>query len=252
MAKAQLPAFIRKLAGPGGVDVEISRLKLLQAQSPELTQFNNAKEGEFWHSGLDGSIGSTVHICPVYIDKRFILWRPREAGGGILARADDGKHWMPANAEFTIKLKSGHEVTWQTGPTVAASGLTRRGSYDPSDPNSPPAATPMYSIVCSFSDRRDLPPAVLTLQQRAFNVATKLIGNLKVLRAPSFGVVVKMASVKRKSPSGEFYSHVFEIFGPADRPFYEENFAQYRFFMEHGLKVKDLESAQEDEAGIAA
>src|SRR5579872_662794 len=122
MAKAQLPASIRKLAGPDGVDVgdvEIPRLKLLQAQSPELTQFNNAKEGEFWHKGLDGSIGSTVHICPVYIDKRFILWRPPEAGGGILARADDGKNWSPANAEFTLKLKSGHDVTWQTGPTVA-------------------------------------------------------------------------------------------------------------------------------------
>jgi hypothetical protein len=33
-----------------------------------------------------------------------------------------------------------------------------------------------------------------------------------------------------------------------DKAFYEENFAQYRFFMEQGLKVKDLEGAQENEA----
>jgi hypothetical protein len=246
MAKTRLPAFVQKQAGVGGLgvgDVEIPRLKLLQAQSPELSEFKNAKQGEFWHSLIDDSIGSTVRICPIYIDWRFILWRPREAGGGILARSDDGKHWTPADTEFTVTLKSGHEVKWRTARTVAASGLNRRGSYDPSDPKSPPAATRMYSIVCSFPDRQDLPPAVVILQRAATRMATKLIGKLKVLRAPSFGVIVEMASVK----SGEFYNYAFELFGPVeDKAFYEENFAQYRFFMERGLKVKDLEGAQED------
>jgi hypothetical protein len=242
---------MQKHAGPGGLgvgDVEIPRLKLLQASSPELTEFNNARQGEFWHSLIGDRIGSTIRICPVYIDRRFILWRPREAGGGILARADDGKHWTPADTEFTVKLKSGHEVKWRTARTVAASRLDRRGSYNPHDPNSPPAATRMYSIVCSFPDRLDFPPAVVILQRAATKVATKLIGKLKALRAPSFGVVLEMASFKDKSPSGEFYNYAFEIVGPVeDRAFYEENFAQYRFFMEQGLKVKDLEGAQEDD-----
>jgi hypothetical protein len=255
MAKTQSPASMQKHAGPGGLgvgDVEIPRLKLLQASSSELTEFNNARQGEFWHSLIDDRIGSTVRICPVYIDRRFILWRPREAGGGILARADDGKHWTPVDTEFTVKLKSGHEVKWRTARTVAASRLDRWGTYNPNDPNSPPAATRMYSIVCSFPDRQDLPPAVVILQRAATKVATKLIGKLKVLRAPSFGVILEMASLKDKSPSGEFYSYAFEIVGPVgDRAFYEENFAQYRFFMEQGLKVKDLEGAQEDEASSA-
>jgi hypothetical protein len=251
MAKTQSPASMQKHAGPGGLgvgDVEIPRLKLLQASSSELTEFNNARQGEFWHSLIDDRIGSTVRICPVYIDRRFILWRPWEAGGGILARADDGKHWTPADTEFTVKLKSGHELKWRTARTVAASRLDRRGTYNPNDPNSPPAATRMYSIVCSFPDRQGLPPAVVILQRAATKVATKLIGKLKVLRAPSFGVILEMASLKDKSPSGEFYNYAFEIVGPVeDRAFYEENFAQYRFFMEHGLKVKDLEGAQEDD-----
>jgi hypothetical protein len=107
----------------------------------------------------------------------------------------------------------------------------------------------MYSIVCSFPDRQDLPPAVVTLQRAAIKVATKLIGVLKVQRAPSFGIIFEMLSFKDKSPSGEFYNYAFEMVGPVeDRALYEENFAQYRFFMEHGLKVKDLEGAQEDEA----
>ena len=109
MAKTKLPAFVQEQARLGGLDVgdlEMPRMKLLQASSPELTQFNNAKPGKFWHSLIHESFGSTVRICPTYIDWRFILWRPQEAGGGILARADDAKHWIPANAEFTVKLKT--------------------------------------------------------------------------------------------------------------------------------------------------
>ena len=255
MAKMSLPAFVQEYARLGTLDVgdlEIPRLKLLQASSAELSEFNNAKEGEFWHSLIHESLGSIVRICPIYIDWRFVLWRPREAGGGILARADDGKHWTPADTEFTFKLRSGHEVKWRTARTVTASGLDKRGSYNPSNPNSPPAATRMYSIVCSFPDRQSLPPAVVTLQRAANKVATKLIGILKTQRAPSFGLIFEMASFKDKSSPGKFYNYAFEMVGPVEhKPFYEENFAQYRFFMEHGLKVKDLEGAQEDEAGSA-
>jgi Mrp family chromosome partitioning ATPase len=86
---------------------------------------------------------------------------------------------------------------------------------------------------------------VVTLQRAAAKAATKLIGKLKVLRAPSFGVIVEMASFKGKSD--DFYNYAFEVVGPVeDRAFYEENFAQYRFFMQQGLKVKDLEDVQED------
>lgn len=247
--KTLLPALLKDHAGRTGLGVgdEVPRLKLLQASSPELTQFENAKEGEFWHSLTDETVGSTVRICPIYISWRFILWRPREAGGGILAQADDGKHWTPADSEFTVKLRSGDEVKWRTARTVAASGLNKRGSYNPNDPNSPPAATRMYSIVCSFPERRDLPPAVVTLQAAGIKAATKLIGELKVMRAPSFGVIMEMSSTKGKSPSNQFYNYAFKVFGLLeDKPFYGRNFAQYRFLMESGLKVKDLEGAQEN------
>lgn len=250
MAKTQLPGFVRKYASPGGLgveNVEIPRLKLLQARSPELVTFSNAREGEFWHSLVDERIGAAVRICPIYIDWRFILWRPRASGGGILARADDGKHWAPPDTEFAVKLESGDEVKWRTARTVSASGLNKRGSFNPADPKSPPAATRMYSIVCSFPDRRDLPPAVVTMQRTETKAATNLIGKLKVLRAPSFGVIVQMVSVERKSRSGEYYDYAFAVDSPVeDKPFYEENFARYRFFMRNGLKIKDLEDAQEE------
>jgi hypothetical protein len=56
-----------------------------------------------------------------------------------------------------------------------------------------------------------------------------------------------MASFKDKSASGEFYNYAFEVVGPVEnKAFYEENFAQYRFFVEHGLRVKDIEGLQEE------
>jgi hypothetical protein len=110
----------------------------------------------------------------------------------------------------------------------------------------------MYSIVCSFPDRQDLPPAVVILQRAAIKAATKLIDILKEQRAPSFGVILEMNSFKDKLSSGEFYNYAFEMVGMIeDKPFYEENFAQYRFFIEQGLKVKDLEGVQAEEASNA-
>jgi hypothetical protein len=50
MTKTRLPAFLQEHALLGGLDVgdlEMPRLKLLQTSSPELTEFNNAKQGEF-------------------------------------------------------------------------------------------------------------------------------------------------------------------------------------------------------------
>jgi Mrp family chromosome partitioning ATPase len=109
----------------------------------------------------------------------------------------------------------------------------------------------MYSILCSFPDRKAF-PAVLTLQGTATKAATRLISKLRSLRAPSFGVVVEMTSSKSKTPSVQSYNYAFEVVGPVEnRAFYEENFAQYRFFIEQGLKVRDMESVQKDEARSA-
>ena len=65
MAKSRLPAFLQDHPGLGSLgNVEVPRLKLLQASSPELAQAENAKEGEFWHSLLGRSIGSSDSHLP--------------------------------------------------------------------------------------------------------------------------------------------------------------------------------------------
>ena len=249
-----LPDFMQEYARLGterlsASDVEVPRLKLMQALSPELQEFNDIKAGEFFHSIAEIGMGRELRVTPIFVDQRFILWRPRETGGGILARADDGIHWTPANTEFDAKLKSGHQVKWRTAATVESSGLNKWGSSNPDDPNSPPAATRMYNIVVSFPDDPDMPPAVVTLQRAAIRVARKFVGKLKITRAPSFGLIFKMKSVEDTNSVGQkFFNYAFAADGMVeDKDAFQQNLEMYKFFEAQGVNVKDLESAQDDD-----
>lgn len=252
--EAPLPAFMQEHVGlgtekVGAGDVEVPRVKLMQALSPELQEYNELKAGNFFHTLAEQAFGNSVRITPIYVDQRFILWRPRSSGGGILARADDGVHWEPATGAYAVKLKSGAEVTWRTARTVSESGLDKWGSENPADPNSPPAATRMYNIVVTFPDMPDMPPAVVTLQRASIKVARRFIGKLKITRAPSFGLIFDMGSFQDVNNGGEkFFNFTFKAAGMVqDKDDYERNFEYYKYFEAQGVKVKDLEGAQEED-----
>lgn len=249
-----LPEFMQAQVGMGteAVDAssaEIPRIKLMQKISPELEEYNFLKAGDMFHTLAEKSLGSEIRITPIYVDQRYILWRPQESGGGILARADDGIHWTPGSATFAVKLKSGQDVTWTTRPTVEASGLDKWGSSNPADPNSPPAATKMFNLVVTFPDDPDMPPAVVTLQRSSIKVARRFIGKLKITRAPSFGLIFKMKSIDDKNGVGQsFKNYFFQADGMVeDKEVYDRNFEFYKLFKAQGIQVKDLESAQEED-----
>lgn len=249
----ELPEHMKGLAGAGTealtpADMEVPRIKLLQGLSPEV-QEGGFKANVFYHTVADDELGTEVAIVPVYVDQSYMLWRPRKSGGGILARALDGIHWNPPSGSFDVKLDTGKTVTWKLAPTVAKSNLAEWGSSDPSDPNSPPAATRMYNIVVMLPDLPpEFSPAVITLQRSAIKVARKFIGKLKITNAPSFGQRFIMSGFKDNSPAGEFYNFKFTADGLVLDP---EEFAKYKdmyeFFKKEGLKIKDVEGLQETE-----
>lgn len=253
-----LPSFMQEQVGLGterlsSSDHEVPRIKLLQALSPELTEYNDLKQGQFWHSLAEQNLGSEIRISPIFTDVRFILWRPRKnSSGGILARAEDGIHWSPPNGEFSVKLDNGKDTVWRTAPTVSQSGLAEWGSSDPADVNSPPAATRMYVFAITFPDKPELPPAVVTLQRSQIKVARRLIGKLKITRAPSFGQIYKMTAVNDKNAAGQsFFNFSFTKEGLIeDKDIYESNFGYYKMFKSQGVQVKDLEGTQADEAEV--
>lgn len=253
-----LPTFMKGHTGQGhenigAGDIETPRIKLLQAVSPELTKFDEAKQGHFWHSVAEVSLGTTLRFVPVFVDQRAILWRPRwDGNGGILARADDGTHWSPPNAEFSVQVAKGvkRQVVWATKPTVAESGLLEWGSYDPEDPNSPPAATRMYNVVAKLLDFPDLPPAVITLQRSGIRPARKFLAKLKMSAAPSFGTVYEMGTTTEDSAEGPFFNYAFTSQGYVEsEELFDECKEWYENFKRMGLQIKDLETAQ-DEGGV--
>lgn len=254
---AALPEHMRGDAGKGTEnlgtgDYEMPRIKLIQAVGDEIQTYDGLKVGDFFHTALERSLGSELQIVPLYISKRYVLWRPRPPVdlGGILARADDGVHWSPPNTEFMVKIdKKGTAVKWTTKDTVAKSGLAEWGTYDPSDPQSQPAATLCYVVVAGLPEHQDVGPVALLLQRSAVKPARKLMGKLKISRAPIYGMVFDMSSYIENGASGDFGAYRFQSAGFVEDPeLYETYKGYHEQFARTGVQVKDLEDAQ-DEGG---
>lgn len=245
-----MPDFMKGQAQAGmeaadASDTEIPRVQLLQSVSPEVEDFDAAKAGIFWHNMAELPLGNEIEVIPVLLEKRATLWRPRPEGG-ILARSTDLIHWTPANARFEVKLKGRKDVVvWETKDTIARSGLMEWGSSNPDDPNSPPAGVLSYNFLMLFPEHLDLGPAVVTLQRSSARVARKLIGKLKMVNAPSFGIKLVMSAVKEEGPEGPFYNFAFRTDGfVQDLALFNQAKDLYEAVSATGLKVKDL---QDDE-----
>lgn len=250
---SKLPAFMRKGAGRGmeglgAGDYEMPRVKLIQGISEEISLYNGVKAGDFFHTLAEESLGSELAITCLHISKRYVLWRPRWDGGGILARADDAEHWQPANAEFEVSTDKSkkNKVKWITKPTVAESGLAEWGSFDPDDPNSQPAATLCYVIVVYLHDFPDLSPVALLLQRTAIRGTRKLLGKLKVSGAPIYGLRFTMTSFDDNSSAGDFKNYRFTADGYVDEEQFEQFEQMHVGFSRTGVNVRDVEGAQDE------
>lgn len=250
---AAVPSFMKGDAGKGtehlsSSDYEMPRIKLMQGLNDELQAHDDLKSGDFFHTLAEVGLGQSVQIVPIYISKRYVLWRPRVDGGGILARADDSIHWSPPSGQFEVKVtKEGKKATWKLARTVSESRLDQWGTYDPSDPQSQPAATLAYVIVAALPELPDLSPVALLLQRTQIGPARKLMGKLKISQAPCYGMKFTMSSFQDDRGGQKFNNYRFTAAG------FVENEAEYGLYKQlnkqfevSGVTVKDLESAQDD------
>jgi len=250
-------------------DFAVPRLKIMQGLSPEKEQYSFLKNGAIFHSGQEIELPQPLLAVVVYVDKRYILWRPRDAGGGILARADDAKHWFPANESFTVRLDKkdgGATVTWTTKPTVLESGLADWGTQNPADSDSPPAATLMYNYLLAFPDNPKMLPAVLTLQRTAVKAAQRLNLKFRAMQRPTFQSVVRFRTFLDHAGANDFYSVNTELAGniwdckkwcetdveprqlDPNGKLYQDYRASYLQVAKEGLQIKDEEGLQGDAA----
>lgn len=251
-----LPEFMRKDADAGKEnisqdDLEIPRLKLMQGVSPELTEFDDLRAGNFFHPAAEHIFDSPFRAVPVYMDKQYILWKPREMGGGILARCTDGINWSPSQGEFKVKLDrkdGGANVTWKLAATVAQSGLANWGSQNPDDPDSPPAATLMYNFVLAFPDEPDLMPAVLSFQRTSVKSGRRFVTKLKTQRAPIYGTIWEFSPVEENRNNQSFYTIGVKGAGLVqDVELYNQYKTMNQQFSAKGVNIKDVEGLQDDD-----
>jgi hypothetical protein len=93
---SELPATrAQQRRGTQDIDQEdkvIPRLKIMQALSPEVLKDRISEVGNLLNSLTKMDYGKLMTIVPVFWYKSRIYFRDRKDGGGILCRADDGKH----------------------------------------------------------------------------------------------------------------------------------------------------------------
>lgn len=258
-----MPDFMKEDVGKGTEnigrdDIETPRLQLIQGTHTDLlSQYDELRAGMFFHSAAEQVFDvkkEPLRVVPVYVDKRYLLWNPLDSGGGILARADDGVHWQPANRTFDVTLDKkdgGAKVKWKTADTVQRSGLAAWGTQNPNDDQSPPAATLMYNFLLYFIDYPDLMPAVFSFQRSSISVARKFNSRLKTQRAPMFGLIYELGSGTAQNNSSQSY-FVPTMKGAGfveDTDIYAAVKEMNRQFTEAGLNIRDLESVQTEDQG---
>ena len=213
----QIPDHLRqfqtkaKLGNVDSTDRVIPRVKLIQAISPELVDFpDQAKAGQFWHAIGQENLGPTLKAIPLVIRKSYILWAPRNDDRGILARAMDGIHWDPPNAEFTVKPKgSPTTITYKTADTVAESGLADFGTSVPGDANSPPAASLTYNMLWYLPDFPELSPSVIINTRSSVKPMQQLLSKIDAKPVAHYVQVYDIGTAMQNGAEGPYFNFTY-------------------------------------------
>lgn len=237
-------------------DLIIPRVALMQAVSPEVID-GNVESGHFWHTIAEEDLGEAIEdLVILHHSKRYTLWNPRHAGGGVLARASDGMRW---DSDFDVEVapykdrpKQKVRYTGKAGDRVGRDiGLGKWGSMDPENADSPPAATLTHVLACAILSRLDMGPFVILLQRSAEPVAKMLLSKVSIDPAPIFGQIYSVTSKDQPSDSGDFKQFVFAKNGHVqDERMYMWLQEQHKNFAALGVKYD--EAAEQPEGAPVA
>lgn len=260
-----LPAFLmegeKKGAETLSLDhIEVAWLKLIQSTTPGI-QENGWTPGNFLHSVTEREINTEedsesferMRIVVLQIlAPRYMLFNPLDAGGGILARAEDGVHWNPPNHTFNVQVDKKTTVKWTTKPTVKESGLAEWGSFDPDDPTSPPAADLQYRYLCVSPDFPELGVFIIMLQRSGLAAGKRLNAFLDNVQCSTFGCMFDLKSQwKEDGPDNKKFIWKFKPAGfVQDQNQYKAYEAMYEKYSQEDIVMHDEErSGVEESAG---
>ena len=233
----------------GKDDYKTPRILLLQGLSPQLTNFpETARSGHFWHTGLNVSLGDEFTFVPALVNKRVILWRPRnDNNGGILAFSRDGIKWdTGGNQDHSVKLKDRKErVTWSTNKDVSSSRLTEFGSADPDNADSGPAATIIYEYLCYLPEHPELSPCVFGVSKTGLPNGKGLNTNLMTIAKtgkPINCVAVRAFAEEKSNSDGKWTVPNFKLLGWAPKSAMEQAAKMAELYADYKVDYADDEN----------
>lgn len=236
-------------------DIAVPRIKLLQGTSEECETFDDAKPGLFWHTGMDISLGTSFEFIVCNRRKKYLLTPPLNDKRGVFARSEDAVTW-DRTGKWDVELKGGIKVTWEiTDLNAKKSGLLEWGTYNPNDPDSPPAATLFYDYLILLPSYLDLGPAVVSLTRSQIRKAKKGLNDKIELHTnngrPMQAVVFDASSVKDTNADGEDYKNwQFRSGGFASEALYKR--ANEVSTLLADFRVKDEDQVMKDESQTTA
>lgn len=251
---SDVPDYLKGVTAPktkdnfDSSDVVMPRVKLIQGTSEELTSQPLAALGEFWHTGADIPLGQNFKFVILSRRKYRLLMAPLEDGQGVLARADDFNTWDRLGS-WEVKIDKKTKVTWTISDlNVEASGLTEWGSSDPTDSDSPPAATVFYEYLVMLPDHMELGPVVISLARSAIKNAKKGLNDKIAMRSgagqPLQAQQYTASSYTDNNGTNEYKNWRFAGAGFVDEGVYKAAVKAAETFTDY--KVQDEEGAVDD------
>lgn len=243
----QLPAYLQGkeatvLHGVDASDMIMPRIKLLQSISSEVEAYEAAKAGRFWHNVLNEDLGDEFEFVILNFRKKYLLMAPLGDPRGVLARAEDGVNWKPANETFEVKLKGIKEPQkWTTKPTVRESGLADFGSSIDGDEDSKPAAVLIYEFLIGLRNRPELGAMVMSLARSQARKGKDLITKINFRAAPLQAMVFNATVIEETGDEGPYKNYQFGNAGWCT----EDEFTRYEALAKKfdTYKVADEEGA---------
>lgn len=241
-------------------DLIIPRVALMQGISPPVMA-GEVENAHFWHTIMEQDMGTDIDVVPILYRRQFTLWNPIHAGGGVIARASDGRHW---DADFEAVVapykdfpKKTVKYSGKAGDLVGKDiGYGVWGSMDPENPDSGPAATVSHVFMMRSLQHFDLGPFIVFLQRSSERVARDLMTKIKLLqdgsqRVPMYGQVYRLTSKVVPNDAGQEYNQYKFLpngFVPTAEMF-EQLAAEHAEYKETRFRTNDDAAQGEDSGG---
>lgn len=257
-AKDELPAYLQEMQGSKIVqndgfdasDIVLPQIRLLQGTSDAVKNYETAQPGIFWHTAADMPLGKELVFIPCFRRKRVLLQAPMADGQGILARAEDAKTW-DKTGEWDVQIDKKTKVKWVIDDlSVEKSGLLNWGTSDPSDEDSPPAATLFYEYLILCPEHLELGPAVTALARSSAKVAKKQL-NSKIQMNMDMGRPMQALAFRARvvddvnGDGQDFYNWQITLDGFAEKAHYEMAMSFYDTYHNVAFKVQDEDKVDE-------